>query len=78
MERQYPTLEKPDDGASPTKGSTELRAFRSRMGFRRRPAATDDARRPRRLPRIALWLALGLLGVTVVPVLLLAVVPVWT
>ena len=47
------------------------------MGFGRR-SVTDDAPRPRRVRRIALWLVLGLLGVTVVPVLLLAVVPVWT
>nr|WP_293248635.1 monofunctional biosynthetic peptidoglycan transglycosylase [Panacagrimonas sp.] len=43
-----------------------------------RSSGGPSTRTRRRLPRLAMWLLLGVLGVTVVPVLLLAVVPVWT
>lgn len=77
MERQYPTLGNPDPGSSPSKEGSHLRPLRSRLGWRRRPS-TPAASRPRRLRRLALGLLLGVLGLTVFPVLLLAVVPAWT
>lgn len=80
MQRQYPTLGGPDDGDPPPSAADELRPLRSRLRFKRRPTKThdDDDGSRRRRPRIALWLLVGVLALTVVPVLLLAVVPVWT
>jgi monofunctional glycosyltransferase len=78
VQRQYPTLGDPNDGAAPASAGTELRALRSRLGFgRRRPSTSPDVKR-RRAPRIALALLLVVLGVTILPVLVLAVVPAWT
>ena len=79
MQRQYPTLGGPDGGESPPSAGTDLRPLRSRWRFKRRSERTDDGDEPsRRAPRIALWLLAIVLGLTVVPVLLLAVVPAWT
>lgn len=78
MQRQYPTLGGPDDGSARPPEATELRTpLRARLRLGRRPSR--DAGEPHsRLSRIAIWLVVAVLGVTVVPVLLLAVVPVWT
>jgi monofunctional biosynthetic peptidoglycan transglycosylase len=83
VERQYPTLGGPDDGARPAASDAELRPLRSRLGLRprRRPSLNDNDDMPhrRRTPRrIALWILLGVLAITVLPVLVLAVVPAWT
>lgn len=82
MQRQYPTLGDPHDAdATRPSADSALRPLRSRlrmMGRRRARSGDDDAPRRRRLPRFGLWLLAALLGVTVVPVLLLAVVPAWT
>lgn len=67
MERQYPTLD-PQPGGPP-----ELRAEPHNPESRPMPA-----RRARRLRKIAIWTALVLLGLTVLPVMVLRVVPAWT
>jgi monofunctional biosynthetic peptidoglycan transglycosylase len=83
VERQYPTLGNPAPGPAPSKEGTDLRVPFSRLrrfGKRRVPLHDDDeyAVRKRRMPRIALWILVGALALTVVPVLILAVVPAWT
>lgn len=79
MQRQYPTLGDPDDGSERSPGGAPLRPpLRSRLRFGRRPGRDADEPRTSRTSRIALWLIVTLLGLTVVPVLLLAVVPAWT
>jgi monofunctional biosynthetic peptidoglycan transglycosylase len=78
VQRQYPTLGGQDGGESPPPTGTELRPLRSRWRFKRRPERTDHDPPRRRAPRIALWLLAIVLSLTVIPVLLLAVVPAWT